>query len=150
MKKKIFVGIIILLGLFIITGCGKNTKSNNEIVSFSYNYGSYNEAYYSYIIENIDGKVTYKAKGSNGADLNIDTEINKSVLTKLNKIINNNNITDWNGFNGKNEEILDGYSFSLNVMYANGESIQASGYHKTPKNYDKGHDALVKFLKTIK
>lgn len=148
MKKKICLLVIAVFSLFLFTGCNKKTDS--EVVKFSYNYGSYNGGYYEYAINKEGKKVIYTARGMNGVSLNKNKEISKSYLKKLTKVIDKNGIVIWNGFNKSNNGVLDGYGFSLNVEYANGEKITAHGYMDYPSGYKKGHKALTKFLESIK
>ena len=148
MKKKICLLVIVMLVLFLFTGCKK--KINSEVVKFSYNYGSYNGGYYEYSITKEDGKVKYKARGMNGVSLNKNKEISPSYLKKLSEVIEKNGIVIWNGFNKSDNGVLDGYGFSLNVEYENGEKITAHGYMDYPSGYRKGHEALTKFLESIK
>ena len=149
MKKKILVGFLVIVGLLTLTGCGKGKKIDSEITSFNYNFGSYNGGYYSYTITDDSNKVTYIATGSNGVDLNINKEIDRSYLEQLAKIINDKKIYNWNNFNKKDDGVLDGYSFGLVVSYKNGERIASNGYMKYPINYKSGHKAIVDFLNTI-
>ena len=118
--------------------------------NFTYNYGSYNGGYYEYNIKNKNKKNIFTAKGYNGVNLNINKEIDEYYLEQLSKIIKETNIESWNGFNKKDNKILDGYSFNLKVEYKNGKTINASGYMKYPKNYKNTHKKIVKFLKSIK
>lgn len=152
--KKILLNILIIIMALTITGCGKKSviksEIKSEINSFSYNYGSYNGGYYNYSITTNDNKVTLIAEGYNGVELNINKEIDNVYLEQLSKIINNNKIYEWDGFDKRDNSILDGYSFELIINYKDGSVIEASGYMKYPKNYDTGHKALTDFLNSIK
>lgn len=146
--KKIILLLIILISLSL-TGCNKADKYKGNIVEFHYNYGSYNSGYYYYSITKENDKFIFSAEGYNNVNLNINKEIDKSNLKRLAKIINANNINKWNGFNESNDDILDGNHFYLKVEYDDGKTIEASGYMKYPKNYDKGDKALKEFLNSF-
>ena len=152
MKKTFILIFIFVISLFVITGCAKSNKIESDIISFTYEYGSYNNGYYKYTIfvsveENM---VMFTAEGHNGVNLNINKEIDSSYLNQLSDIINDNKIYEWDGFHKSEDDVMDGYSFKLNIGYKNGETIDASGYMKYPDNYDNCHEALLKFLKSIK
>lgn len=79
----------------------------------------------------------------------MEKEIDKSYLEELAKIINDNEIYKWNGFDKSDKNILDGSSFTLEVNYSNGKTLKAHGYMKYPKNYNEGHKVLSDFLEQI-
>ena len=142
--KKILLSITIILGLLILTGCDKDYEGN--ITSFTYNYGSYNPGFYECRITTNENKPRIEILGFNGLDINVKKDITKKDITKLQKIINENKIYKWNGFEERNDKILDGNGFKLIVEYDDGKTINATGYMKYPKDYDKGHKALIEFL----
>lgn len=148
MKKIIFITLCIT-SLLLFTGCNKN-QIQQEITYFKYEYGSYGGGYYDYTINSEVGKMIFTAKGYNGVELNISKEINKSKLEELSKIIVDQSIDKWNGFDNSDSNAMDGYSFELKVDYKNGDEITANGYMKYPPNYETAHQKLVSFLESIK
>lgn len=149
MKKKVFLILLLTVILIGITGCNSKEKIDSDIISFKYHYGSYNGYYYEYDINIIDEKIVFTKKGYNNEKLNMEKEIDKSYLEELAKIINDNEIYKWNGFDKSDKNILDGSSFNLEVNYSNDKSLKAYGYMKYPKNYKEGHKALSDFLEQI-
>ena len=152
MKKKIFVGVVLVLcilavGVFFYMKKGKNF--DGDIISFEYEYGSSNSGYYNYKIYLKDSKTYIVAAGLNGVDLNLDGEISNNTLSEIKKIVEDNAIQKWDGFQKKGENVSDGYSFSLKIKYSDGDELTASGYMKYPKNYDNGHKALTDYLDSI-
>ena len=153
MKKVFLFSLFTILILCTFTACGsakKREKVDSDIKNFSYNYGSYSSGYYNYSILSIGDTVRFVARGYNGVEIDADIDIDKSYLEELNKIINDNKIYEWDGFSKRDDDVLDGYSFSLKIEYENGEIITASGYMKYPDNYNDCHEKLSSFLKTIK
>ena len=143
---------IAVAAIFLIANLQKGNEGDgntNPITSFRYEYGSYFGGYYDYQIENDDGKNILTASGANGVKLDIQTELSKKELQELSRIINENNIQEWNNFDGKNNDIMDGYSFHLKVSYKDGTTINADGYESYPNNYKAGHKALETFLSSI-
>ena len=112
--KRIFIfSILFVVVLFAISGCKKKVQIESDIISFEYNYGSYNGGYYDYKISVNDDIASFAAKGSNGVNLDIDKEIDMSYLVSLSNIINDNKIYEWNGFNKHDNLVMDGYSFEF-------------------------------------
>lgn len=128
----------------------ENAILSSEIVHFKYDYGSYFMGYFEYDISKSNEKTTLTAHGYNGVDLNINTEINSSALNDILEIVKEQNIVSWNNFSKSDDNILDGYSFSLYIEFKNGETINAHGYEKYPKNYDIAHKALSNYLEKLK
>ncbi len=154
MKKKILIVVVIILiilgivGLILMLGKNKDKEDikEKEIESFEYEYGG-GTAYKNYKIYVIDGK-TYIS--SNGVNQMMEKEIDNSVLNDISKIVRENEIDKWDGFNERDENIMDGNSFSLKIKYADGEEINAYGYMKYPENYRTGHNKLSSYLEKIK
>lgn len=161
MKRLIIFIIVIILiisSYFCITYFEEYKKLkiledsilSSEIVNFKYDYGSYNGGYFEYEISKSNEKTIFTAHGLNGVDLDITTEVEPSTLDDILEIVKNENITSWNNFSKSNDDILDGYSFSLEIDFENGEKIHAYGYEKYPKNYDIAHKALSNYLEKLK
>lgn len=150
MKKKIIIGAILVVGVIFFVGNSKQEKYEGDIVSFEYNYGDYNGGYYNYKIYKQDDKNYIKAKGMNGIELNVEKEVDDTVLKDISKIVKDNRIYEWNGFDKKDSHILDGYSFSLTIKYSDGKEIKANGYMKYPNNYETNHKVLVDYLELLK
>jgi hypothetical protein len=117
-----------------------------KIESFSYNYGSYHGGYHYYAIEEEDGKMMINGAGGNGVELSINREISDDKLEELSRIINDNKIYEWNGFNKSKDGILDGYDFKLEIKYKDGKEIKAYGYEEYPDNYSEAHKSLEKYF----
>lgn len=165
MKKTIIIIVITLVVLLIITlgtfGVIKLMKilNNNDgdreiidsnIIEFSYEHGSYFGGYNEYhLYYTEEGIAHIEAIGYNGSELNIDKDIDESVFGEIEKIVNEQEIYKWDGFDESDNDILDGSSFSLKIMYKDGQSVNAHGYMKYPDNYRVASDALTDYLNTL-
>ncbi len=79
-----------------------------------------------------------------------EDEVGATVLDDLAKIIEEENIFAWNGFN-KNahaKDVRDGFSFELRADFEN-LKINARGYVKRPENFKAGHDHLFGYLQNL-
>lgn len=148
--KRINILKILVLSLVILVGCSSNKAYEGNITEFEYNYGSFFGGYYEYHLV-LDGDVVHvTAEGMNGVELDIDKEIDASILEELSLVINTNKLERWDGFSKEDPHVLDGYSFDLLVKYDDGRTLEASGYEKYPENYDKVHEEIVEILQAIK
>ena len=134
--------VVVVTALSIILNKKKEEQRyTGEIVSFSFHHGSYFAGYANYNIEQKDGKVFYTAKGYNSLNFDINKEID-DVIQKY-------NVASWNGFNKSDDGVMDGYSFSLKVVYENGAELTASGYMKYPNNYNEATDEFSRIFEEI-
>lgn len=142
---KCSIFIFLLLGL---SGCGKTERryEDAQIVSIQYSYGSYNGGYYDFSVYQSNDKIMFSAFGKNGVELSWEHEVGAAIFSDFQQIIEDNKVVKWDGFRKSNRDILDGYSFSLNIEYNNHESIQAYGYEKYPKHYNEVSSVLQEYF----
>ena len=143
MKKVLFVFFLVIF----LVGCNKN---NSNISFFKYKYGFGESKYTSYEIKSENGK--YRLKYENRENGNVTakfTYIKKSEVSKIDNIISKYEIDKWDGFDESNNSFLDGSFFELDIKYNNGENVKATGYMKTPDNYETGHNALIDLLESF-
>jgi hypothetical protein len=123
---------------------------DSNIIEFSYEHGSYFGGYNEYhLYYTEEGIAHIEAIGYNGSELNIDKDIDESVFGEIERIVNDQEIYKWDGFDESDNDILDGSSFSLKITYKDGQSINAHGYMKYPDNYRIASDALTDYLNTL-
>lgn len=157
MKKKILlvsIAILLLLAAGIVTyfmlenNDKPNVSYSNNITSFNYSFGSYFGGYYDYEIYQEDDKFIFVGNGKNGVDLDINETIDSYVLDDIQEIIEKYDVKEWNGFNKRNRDILDGDSFSLLVRYDD-HKIKAHGYMKYPANYKLFQKEINEYFDTL-
>ncbi len=149
MKKKTLLFLLLIGSFLVLTGCGGKEENTSGITKISYDYGSYHGGYYSYNITVNEDAITFYATGGNGVDLDINKEIEKDKITELEKIIKDNEIYNWDGFDEYDQDVYDGYGFTLKIEYKDGKKTEAQGYMLYPKNYDEGHKALVNYFESL-
>ena len=142
--------MVIFLAVLFYRNCFAPKPYEGNIINFAFGDGSYNGGYYNYeVVRNADGTVTFHAEGGNGVDLNVDKTIDPAYLDELAVLINEKGIYRWNGFDKSNNSIMDGYSFSISVIYDDGRTLHAYGYMKEPANYDYGQQAISDFFEPL-
>lgn len=118
-----------------------------SLIHFEYGYGSYFGGYFTFTMDTTDdGQVHLVAYGSNGVDLDEDLLTDPSAMENIQNIIESHNISQWNGFDETNKDIMDGASFSLTATYDDGSTITATGYMIFPENFEEAHDELFNYL----
>ena len=71
------------------------------------------------------------------------------VVNDIEDILNKYKVGKWNNFKKSDKRVLDGNSFDLCIK-ANNVHIDASGYMKWPKNYNKVKNSLNSKFKSLK
>ena len=74
----------------------------------------------------------------------VEFETDLAIMEELRKIIIENNILSWDGFDKSNKRILDGNSFTLKLKLSDGTTAHAHGYHTWPKNYRSAEKEIEK------
>ena len=149
MLKKLLLVIVMGFLTFSLIGCKDKKNFDSDIVSFRYSEGSGMGSYYEYEINLEKNKYIFKAKGYNGVDLDVEKEISEEQVKKLSKIIDDNDIKSWDGFDKSDKDVMDGHSFSLFIKYKSGESLSAHGYMKYPSNYREASKELEDYLLSL-
>ena len=132
-------------------GSGARTLGGN-ITSFSFgkSYGMGGEV--EYLLSRQGNKAHYK-RNTFGAlsekDGNVEKTVDLKYLDELARIIRDDGIVEWDGFDESDGAILDGGGFSLKVEYDDGKSINAHGYMKYPDDYEAVKNELDSFFKRL-
>ena len=138
---------IVLLLIFCIFICGCNSKEkeapqNNQdrtVTYFEFNYGSSEIGYFEYLIKEDQyyRLVANKYDENNELINTVDRFINNSDMKKLSALVNKLKLYEWNDFNEKASKEPGGYTFNLHIEYRDKTYTDASGYMKTPNDYDE-------------
>ena len=137
MKEKVIVMIVLLVMVIILFFIFKKSP---EITTIKRLYFTYTNGYAinSYVIYelNCDDKCTVKIKPLGEDEENAkEYNVSKKDLERIEKVLKDNHVEKWNGFNKNDKNVLDGDSFNFYVKTKNGDTIEASGYMMWPKNY---------------
>ena len=152
--KKLFLILIIIIIVITIIFIIKRKKeveiSKIKYFNFGYSTGNMANAYVSYNIELKDKKYLVSIKPTRiTEEETLKIEISPKEINKIEKILEENEVGKWNGFQKSDKNVLDGNSFSLSIRFTNNDSITASGYMKYPTNYKKVKDKLDKIFMDI-
>ena len=159
--------VVLLLMIALFAGCSifKGLKGEEKpeqtpgppgnLIELSYIYGDFRYHRFECNIKKITDeqgieRVFLKAEDFAYGDIVIEEEVEETVLNDLAKIIEEENIFAWNGFNKNADanDVRDGFSFELRAEFENYKII-ARGYVKRPDNFKAGHDRLFGYLQNL-
>ena len=72
--------------------------------------------------------------------------LSEADLAALEALLVKHKVAKWNGFRGTNKNVLDGDSFGFSLEYADGRTVEASGYMRFPQGYGEARDEIWSFL----
>ena len=76
--------------------------------------------------------------------------IDPKLVDELLEVIQKYNLESWDGFEGSNPDVLDGEDFSLELQFADGTSVYASGSNAFPEKYHEAMAGIDRILETEK
>ena len=113
----------------------KISLDNLEYFSFSYSEGDEVDSNIIYEINKKDDKFIADIKPLGiSKDDSKKIEISEDVIKQIENILNNYNVSLWNGYSKHDINVLDGDSFNFSI-YTKEEKLNASGYMMWPNNY---------------
>ena len=145
MKKYIIFGICLLL--VMITLVIANTIHKNRTIEdvtyfyFSVSGGMDPDSNIDYKLSN-DTIIYKKGYYANEKRVPVTKEFKEELL----KIINEEKIAGWDGFNKVDKYVLDGSGFSLEIKYSDKDYIRANGYVNYPDNYRSFSNRIYKLF----
>ena len=87
--------------------------------------------YYGKVERQDDGTVVIEAMQENYGEI-IKKKVDPQVLTDLKTIVKEHKIYAYKGYYRPHFEVLDGYTWSLTIRFANGQSIDSGGSNAYP------------------
>ncbi|MDO4531443.1 MAG: hypothetical protein Q4C06_05630 [Bacillota bacterium] len=135
--------ITIIMAMLFSGGCStahpaegeQPVFERKEITSFSYYHtGSSTDEIYHYTFTREDGGIHLYAELNCGWRV-LDVMVEDAVMEELEEIAYTHQIEGWNGFQETDSMAQDGYSFTLDVLYADGTEVSAHGSNAFPQSY---------------
>ena len=145
--KKYGISIFVLLScLLLVAGCSFSDgemEHRGNLESFLYRFNLYSSGETEYRVEKENGKVFFYATGP---EVSVECQVDERVLDELDARIRDYYLTQWDGFQEADSEILGGDSFFLEAEYDSGYRIDAAGYEKYPKDFEEVHAAITEYF----
>ena len=141
---------LLIFGLLVaLIACTKKPQFDKEIQSVGYAYGGYPGEYYEYILTTKDGALHFIAIGENGAELDINVIVDENVLAEFKELFDNSTLEKWKGFKMDDINVSDGFSFMLEIVFVDGDTLSAYGHEHYPPDFKENHDLLVQFFEDL-
>lgn len=78
-----------------------------------------------------------------------DVPLEDDEVGRLERLIADLGLWDWNGFSQSSPDVLDGKSFSLSASFADGREIRAWGSNAFPEGYMEAAQAIEDFFADV-
>ena len=128
--------VIIGTGAWFASQSVKGAKPTTApLMSFAYSHrGTSTDSFYSYEVKEIGDGYTFRFLPFREEDKQT-ANMSREDAAALLEIINRHNLWKWHGFSRIDPNILDGTSFSLRIVFADGTVIEANGSNRFPSGY---------------
>ena len=157
MKKII---LLIVLVIIIVVGIILLNKKKKENIKkepltikhlyFYYSNGYSKDAYTTYRVDYKDDKYIAVIKPYEvPSEEEITIELDNDTINKLIDVLTKYEVVSWNKFDKHDKNVLDGDSFTFNLITKEDKEISARGYMRFPKNYRDVCSELEKIFKEI-
>ena len=140
MRFKVLLAVLLVLiiggGAWFASQSVKGVKPTTApLARFAYSHrGTSTDSFYSYEIKESGDSYTFcflPFRQEDEQTVNMSRE-DAAVLLE---IINRHDLWKWHGFSQTDPNILDGTSFSLRIVFADGTAIEANGSNWFPSSY---------------
>lgn len=163
MKKKMQITLLLLLTIILLClgGCGKQTPNDHEedgsgwdsgqdenplnpveisaeITDFTYQYyNGFGMCGYQYVLEKTEDGGAHLTYSSDQYYMygEMEKEVDPSLLEEVQKLCEEKQVGEWNGFNRNETDVTDGDGFRLSIEMADENRISANGSNAYPKGF---------------
>ena len=148
MKRILSLLLAALLLLGALSGCFKKKIPPSEIRGierffYTESNGSDFDMRTVYELDYADGYYTAVIKPAGVKEEKSRTvNVDGAYADRLEAILREYGVAEWNGFDEMDSDIMDGIGFTLDVKLADGSGIDAVGYMKWPPKYDEAARAF--------
>lgn len=128
--------VIIGTGAWFASQSVKGAKPTTApLTRFTYSHrGTSTNSFYSYEVKESGDGYTFRFLPFREEDEQT-ADMSREDAAALLEIINRHNLWKWHGFSRIDPNILDGTSFSLRIVFADGTVIEANGSNRFPSSY---------------
>ena len=151
-RQAVLLLAVLLALVLLLSGCsdvmqlfGKAEKQSAqplEVTKFTYSVSGMCEGYTA-TFEAVPGG-THVVMDIAYGTYHMDEVLEEDYMSMLSQLATEQRMDKWDGFDKINKRVLDGESFSLEIVLADGRIINASGSNAYPKNYNMSEvEALI-------
>ncbi|MBR3494322.1 MAG: hypothetical protein IKH38_02750 [Clostridia bacterium] len=134
MRKRICLGLVLLLCWMSCAGA--------EIVSFDYAYSTDLPTVHYEIFRLGDTPCLWR-------DRTLAQPVDAETLVALEEIVERFEMRSWDGFDRSNPYVMDGEMFRLDIVFADGTEVHATGDNAFPQHYREAVAAITTLLQDL-
>ena len=138
MKKLLFALTVLLLG-------AASAHAADDLKSFFF---STNGSSIAHCISYDFQRATMTLKWKNPNETR-EAKVSPAQYARLCALTDELGLKAWDGFRGANPHVLDGDGFGVHIVFADGSTVDASGYMNFPQGYRMAKSALFSFFNGV-
>ncbi len=148
-EKYISIAICIAVIAAVAVACSRSPCETADVAEFRLStQGMRMYSGFDYTAKASEGRAVIIIRFRDEPEENtVEFMTDLTIMEELRKIIIENNLLSWDGFNKSNKHILDGNSFTMKFRLADGTTAHAHGYHMWPKNYRSVEEVIERVFK---
>lgn len=132
---------ILLLGMLLLSSCAGMVHTDAPMEHFTFShFGMSTGSIYTMTAERTDSG--WKAHFDLFCTHEFEVPLQQAEADELVRLMDELNLWKWNGFDRADRRVEDGEGFSLNVRFADGTKISASGDNAFPEGYADAEEAI--------
>ena len=146
MKRRIFAVLMLAVVLLAGTACRKPIKTDAPMTSFIFSHsGMHTGQIYTLSAEKGEGG-WFAGFSLLAGEREYSLDMTAEEAKALALLVQNHELTRWNGFDRVDRHALDGTGFDLRISYEDGQEVRASGSNTFPEGYKAAHEAVLNFF----
>ena len=146
MKCRILTALVLTAVLLAASACSKPITTDAPISSFSFSHSGMHTG----LIYTLNAARTEEGWQANlslmAGEKEYSLDMNAEEAEALASLVQNHELTRWNGFDRVDRHALDGTGFELTIRYEDGQEVRASGSNAFPEGYREAREAILEFF----
>jgi len=137
--KKMFAAVLAAV-MLLLTSCAGRFHTEAPMESFSFSHsGMRSDSIYTLSAQRTEQGWQAELSLLCGEKLYTLPMAEADALAAL---MDSHDLWSWNGFDKVDKRVLDGTGFDLNIRFADGKELTASGSNAFPKGYNEAKEAI--------
>ena len=144
MKKRF--AAVLAAAMLLLTSCAGRFHTEAPMESFSFSHsGMHSDSIYTLSIQKTEQGWRAELDLLAGNRLHI-LPVSQAEADALAALLDAHDLWSWAGFDKVDKRVLDGTGFDLNIRFADGKKLIASGSNAFPKGYNEAKEAIKAFF----
>jgi len=149
MKHRMIAVLLLAAVLLTGTACRKPSKTDAPMIGFTFSHsGMHTGLIYTLSAERGEGG-WFAGFSLLAGEREYSLDMTAEEAEALASLVQNHELTRWNGFDRVDRHALDGTGFELTIRYEDGQEVRASGSNAFPEGYKAAHEAVLNFFGSL-